>query len=215
MKTKFLLFWLSLSIPLIATSQNFRDRFFGTYTGQFYQYTIGFPMDTLGSGNASISLSTTDTNYIFITLTDTFSSHTEDYLLYTDSTFENVVVPSSWYGFFYDTDSIYVYFNHLSSTTDYFYGKKIGTGINEIKESEFYVFPNPASTKLTIFYSDNKKLNSLIEIINSTGSIVRKEYLQNTFGKYEMDISTLSNGLYLLKIGNNESASSKKILIAK
>jgi hypothetical protein len=74
--------------------------------------------------------------------------------------------------------------------------------------NEIVVYPNPASGKITISASGNSSQNA--EIISSLGQTVRQFRLDEK-GKTTLDVSDLSRGIYLLKVGANSS----KILISR
>ncbi len=69
------------------------------------------------------------------------------------------------------------------------------TGINEIEDKEIKIFPNPAQNKITLIYQStfNK-----IEIIDIKG-IIRLKSNENN-----IDISSLPEGLYIIKLTNQD-----------
>ncbi len=72
-------------------------------------------------------------------------------------------------------------------------------GIKEYKKTEqLLIYPNPASTTLTI--KSNSKLNSEIEILNCLGEIVLKQNYSES-----IDVSKLIPGYYFIKVDNSHS----------
>lgn len=73
-------------------------------------------------------------------------------------------------------------------------------GINEINPTnQISVFPNPASNNITI---ENKQ-QAIIEISNVEGQIIKTIAANNN--KMNIDISTLSKGMYYIKVkGQND-----------
>lgn len=73
-------------------------------------------------------------------------------------------------------------------------------GIVEINEEiNWYIYPNPASDKITIFLS-NSPNQQLIEIYNALGYLAKEiQVKENT----QLDISDLLSGLYFIKLKNN------------
>ncbi|WNH11746.1 spondin domain-containing protein [Thalassobellus suaedae] len=61
------------------------------------------------------------------------------------------------------------------------------------------VFPNPTQEKITISNPQNLELNT-IEIYNILGRLVKGISIKNRINKFEIDLSTLSNGVYLLQL---------------
>ena len=72
-------------------------------------------------------------------------------------------------------------------------------GIKEINSESvsFNVFPNPANQLLIVTCSENKIIP--IEILNMMGEIIFKDYLNQ---KTEINTSTLSQGIYIIKVLN-------------
>jgi len=88
------------------------------------------------------------------------------------------------------------------------------TLINEVgtTESAFSIYPSPATSKITI--SSNKELSGIISIsiINTSGKLLFNSQYQNK-SMIDMDVSTLSKGVYLVKIQTNAGIETKKLLI--
>ena len=80
----------------------------------------------------------------------------------------------------------------------------LSSGIQEIKESSLFVYPNPAQNELTIVAEEDVKS---IEIINLLGICVKKLDLSNS-GRTKnehiiLPVSELSQGIYQLRINGN------------
>ncbi len=82
-----------------------------------------------------------------------------------------------------------------------------------LNDSNFKVYPNPASTSLTISFSA-EEFNSLdwkFSIIDLLGRTISSGKLNNN----TINVETLNDGIYNLKISSNEKIISKKIIISK
>lgn len=79
--------------------------------------------------------------------------------------------------------------------------------VKEISNNKYEVYPNPAETSVNITFPIISSENQIIEIIDFLGKVV----LRKSFNKpnTEIDISTLNEGLYYLKINNT----TKKLFI--
>jgi len=87
-------------------------------------------------------------------------------------------------------------------------GKLIYTAAEEVdRENRFRLFPNPASDQ---FYCETMKEMEKIELYNLSGSLVKKKTAKRLFSE-TMDVSDLSEGLYLVKttLQNGEVISGK------
>ncbi len=85
--------------------------------------------------------------------------------------------------------------------------------LNEVKyEDEIHVFPNPASEKIYIDYSnEGSKIN--VKIINLIGEELTYFSVESEEG---IDVSNLTNGIYMVKIFEKDLlVGSRKIIIAK
>jgi hypothetical protein len=87
-------------------------------------------------------------------------------------------------------------------------GTLIYTAAEEVdRENRFRLFPNPATDQ---FYCETMKEMEKIELYNLSGSLVKKKIAKRLFSE-TMDVSDLSEGLYLVKttLQNGEVISGK------
>jgi len=81
-------------------------------------------------------------------------------------------------------------------------------GITNNSENNYNIYPNPANNYIVIdFNDDNKKL---IKIYDINGKLIKQVYSSNK--KTRIDISSLSEGLYILNINNDSVNKSYKLL---
>lgn len=188
--------------------QHFRNNFLGTYTGRVEVYDIGYGV---GTDMVYVDSSATDTNYIFIS--DTIPWIGYDYLLYPDSTFILTWVPTLQYGYFYSNgDSIFIHSVHNAPYYREWHCGRAGSGINEISISTFYAYPNPAKNK--IFVSSKQSFsNAKIALHNSFGQSVLEKTFQLLPTKTEIDLPSLPDGIYFLKIQSQNNFFCQKIII--
>ena len=87
--------------------------------------------------------------------------------------------------------------------------KDIGTGLNDIKYHEkVRIYPNPAINKIIIAIAAGQELN--MQIFNAAGICVLQDKLIHQAN--EIDISSLSKGLYVIKIHFADRAIQKKLV---
>jgi len=82
--------------------------------------------------------------------------------------------------------------------------------IEEIK-TLLRIFPNPTSGRLNIYIDENVETNTKLEIFNMMGNMV----LQNCFygnNQFEIDLTALPNGIYLLKITFDKNSSTIRVI---
>ncbi|RKD91592.1 T9SS type A sorting domain-containing protein [Mangrovibacterium diazotrophicum] len=96
----------------------------------------------------------------------------------------------------------------LESTTD------ISTDVNTLSNGSFIVYPNPSNGILHLKLQDNnqnKKCN--VEIYDMKGNVVYNKILSaNSTAEYNINLSSLSSGHYVLMINGDRNFSCKVIL---
>ena len=80
------------------------------------------------------------------------------------------------------------------------------TGVNDFKEDELRIYPNPASDRVTIDY---REANYTISLFNDNGKLMWTRTLngKNTFS------TPHTPGIYLLRTNSNEKESVRRIVI--
>jgi len=86
--------------------------------------------------------------------------------------------------------------------------------VAEKSKNEFGVYPNPASDKLSVVAEQFVSEKTDYEIINLIGQLKLKGQLNNT--NSDIDLQTLSDGIYFINFyKDNSIVSSKKIVVSK
>jgi len=97
------------------------------------------------------------------------------------------------------TDSIPDYYHDFYK----FYPDTL-TGINElsVNEKAISIYPNPTNGDFTLKVANNRQLigDSKIEVYNVLGEIVYEETLSPNEGKYKINLSNATTGVYTLKV---------------
>ena len=91
----------------------------------------------------------------------------------------------------------------------------VGLGIiekNISQESKYTIYPNPATDKITITHHDELINEAAVSIFNINGEMILNNMIQNQ-NKFEMNISSLSKGIYFVKIQTKSEIESKKLVI--
>ncbi|SMD44355.1 Por secretion system C-terminal sorting domain-containing protein [Aquiflexum balticum DSM 16537] len=91
--------------------------------------------------------------------------------------------------------------------------KAVGVTLNEIQEKlAVKVYPNPTQGKVNILSENQNLENASISIYNAQGSLIIS--LPNQSGRiFEIDLSGLEKGIYLMKIYSNYQVETKKIIL--
>ena len=82
---------------------------------------------------------------------------------------------------------------------------------------ELSIYPNPATTNLTIKFETESTEIAHVKIIDLTGKIVKdfsKDLvLENGIYKGQLDIETLKPGIYFVRVEQQDTVFSKKLII--
>ena len=218
----FLLFFASWFKGIVVAQTNV-DSLTGVYAGIAYQkYDTGTVWTMLDD---TITVQSIDsTNCMVLTyLTTCCWSQGPSVPLYTDYPAFCVSSISNNYFKFYNSDSLACIFDSIPqpwpnpSYSVRFYGKRIGPlpiGIkgNKEKEELIKVWPNPTSGVLSINTQDIKG-QVKISIVNAVGEEIKKQHKELENNLYELDVSDLPEGIYLLRIETEKGIMTKKVVV--
>ena len=91
------------------------------------------------------------------------------------------------------------------------------TNIEEKPKTDLMIFPNPTENMATISFEGIQGLSISIELYNLLGElIVSEKYTsQSNFDYYNLDVTSINNGIYNLVFKVGESVTTKKLQILK
>jgi aryl-phospho-beta-D-glucosidase BglC (GH1 family) len=95
--------------------------------------------------------------------------------------------------------------------------KGIPTGLNNsLNDDDFSIFPNPANENIKISWPSETG-NIELSILDYSGKTILRKKIENIENRtfFELDISKLLTGTYILKLTGNDTFLSKKIYINK
>lgn len=87
-----------------------------------------------------------------------------------------------------------------------------GVSINDINKDILSVYPNPATSNLTINL-DIVGNNNSFEIFDMSGKLVKADALNNFDGSQEINVSEFSKGIYILKANNGSQIYTTKFIV--
>jgi hypothetical protein len=131
-----------------------------------------------------------------------------------NAAFRCTFYPSSYSGFnnqLFSSPTIIENSNSVSSTCT------LSTTIDEetLGEEAVFVYPNPAKEFINVEFSGLNYENISIEITDVFGKVVQKEISKNENQMFNLNVSSLAAGYYVLKISSGNSVIQKKIIISE
>jgi hypothetical protein len=84
----------------------------------------------------------------------------------------------------------------------------------KLKLSQLKVFPNPVLNDDKLFISFENVISTNIKLFNVTGKLVLEDTINSSNSK-AINISGLTNGVYLLQLTNGKASVTKKVVIMK
>lgn len=90
------------------------------------------------------------------------------------------------------------------------------SGVENISGIEnVQVYPNPATNVINIDYSTANAENITFQLMDITGRVVAMNQVNHSGGTstHNIDVSSLSNGVYVLKIQSSQGAVTKKVIV--
>lgn len=92
------------------------------------------------------------------------------------------------------------------------YDSTVGISETLTNSSAFKIYPNPANSTLNVELPQNYNIeNTVLEILDVNGRTILQKILTSVC--MQLDISKLNSGLYFIKIRNNKTVITKKVII--
>ena len=90
--------------------------------------------------------------------------------------------------------------------------KTVAVNRNDSKTYVLECYPSVVHDKITVLYAASE--NALLTVTNLLGQVVLKKDLTASLSPnaFDLDLSNLSKGLYLLRLDNNQTHLLKKII---
>jgi len=95
----------------------------------------------------------------------------------------------------------------------------LGTGMNEINENNFAIYPNPSAGNFSVQFELNKETSSKIVLLDCIGQEIKvlSATENNAAGTYRKDLSVaeLESGIYFIRIETDNQSRIEKLVLTK
>jgi len=109
-----------------------------------------------------------------------------------------------------NTAKIYFDFN-FPITTNTVTTTVANLGIGSVAQTDFTLYPNPANQTVAIALADVLPVQSVV-IFNTLGQMVKKIAPEFSHGHMEINIASLTNGSYFIKVSTNNGTATQKLI---
>ena len=89
------------------------------------------------------------------------------------------------------------------------------TSIVTTEDSFVDIYPNPVKDNLLIDFSGRFNYKATVEIMSITGKIIKRIAKENNRRILNIDLNGISNGLYLIRINQQETSIVRKLVVDK
>ncbi len=87
------------------------------------------------------------------------------------------------------------------------------TGLENLSNAKLEIYPNPVTTERVQLVVAEPLSDAELRLFTSHGVLIRSESLKQ--GQQSIDVSTLPNGIYILKIGDSTNLTTRKVVISR
>lgn len=87
-------------------------------------------------------------------------------------------------------------------------------GLADAARDRFELYPNPANGQRVTFNWNAPDFDR-VEVYSNTGALVLSRELTDAGGRFEMDLASLQNGLYVVRLSGNAGVASRKLVVTR
>jgi len=97
----------------------------------------------------------------------------------------------------------------------YYYGSNTDTGAEEVIDTllNFDLFPNPASSIVSIVFEENYESSVKISVSDLMGKIQNIGIISRSDGNLGLDIANLSTGVYFVSVSSSDQVKTKRLVV--
>jgi hypothetical protein len=107
-------------------------------------------------------------------------------------------------------DNPYSFVIHSDRIITAYFSQNVG--IDDVEGSDFLIYPNPATTTVTIVLDESMDANTSLQVLDQQGRVVY-ECRQDAGAPLTIDVSRWAAGTYFVRIVNDSGAIVKKLIL--
>ena len=107
-------------------------------------------------------------------------------------------------------DNPYSFVIHSDRIITAYFSQNVG--IDDVEGSDFLIYPNPATTTVTIVLDESMDANTSLQVLDQQGRVVY-ECRQDAGAPLTIDVSRWTAGTYFVRIVNDSGAIVKKLIL--
>lgn len=118
----------------------------------------------------------------------------------------------------YSTTSNYTLTVTTSSSTLARYNNTQKNEVTDETESVYFtIYPNPATNDFTVLFEASSNETASLKLYDITGKILRIENINQLEGnnKINLDVTNITNGIYIVELRNSEGVQTQRLIINK
>ena len=89
------------------------------------------------------------------------------------------------------------------------------TGLDDVNAIELNMYPNPASSYVTLSIKESASVAQEVKIVNALGQVIQTQSWDAGQSELRIDLSNFMPGVYYVQVVNNGVSSVKKLVISK
>jgi hypothetical protein len=97
----------------------------------------------------------------------------------------------------------------------YIFRGPLSIGINEISKNAVSVYPNPSSGLININVGNATLENATVTVTNILGKVTNTFSYNKLFGRNTIDLSSLEQGIYMVRVKSSDTDTLQRILIKR
>jgi len=89
-------------------------------------------------------------------------------------------------------------------------------GVEKFKSPhDFHIFPNPGSGKFIVEFATSENKTVTLEVVDASGKIMKQSNISKSGKQIMIDLTSMKNGLYFVRVKDGNKTVSKQVSIVR